>query len=90
MEKVIQKAIEGGWVAKCCFKPEKNWHWYKGDIFLDPLFWQALGKAMGWGKKMVSDKGVRMRDTSNYYWHHFIDHLASGENADDFFKELCK
>ena len=28
------------------------------EIFLDPLFWQSLGKAMGWDRKMVVRRGM--------------------------------
>lgn len=51
MEKAIQKSREGG---------------YKIDDFslaimsrsylIDPLFWKALGKAMGWGKERPKDE----------------------------------
>lgn len=54
MEKIIQKSIEGGWTN---FKP--NFLLGEADFIdgvmkrnqfvLDPLFWQALGKACGWG-----------------------------------------
>ena len=49
--------------------------------FLDPLFWQALGKAMGWGGEDW-DGGWRK------HWHRFIDHLAEGKDAESFFKDL--
>lgn len=56
MEEVIKKAIEGGWTN---FKPnfllgeaEFIDGVMKRNVFiLDPLFWQALGKACGWYRK---------------------------------------
>jgi hypothetical protein len=47
--------------------------------FLDPLFWQALGEARRWRK-----------DTDAWRWfcHRFIEHLAEGEDAENFFEEL--
>lgn len=63
------------------------------SIVLDPLFWQALGKAEGW------DRGIetcQIPNTCSYHsswkrhWHCFIDHLAEGKDADSFFKELLK
>lgn len=56
------------------------------EILLDPLFWQSLGKSMGW------EKGI---DTYPYKnsawkekWHSLIDHLASGGSIEDFFNEI--
>ncbi len=54
------------------------------DCFLDPAFWQTLGKAPGW---------LDLREEGGtegwlYYWHSFIDHLAAGKDADSFFKGL--
>lgn len=45
MESIIKKAIEGGWSHKA---PKEVKEFYFKDIFLDPLFWQALGRACGW------------------------------------------
>lgn len=53
MEQAIKKAIEGGYKML----------WDKGlrsaypfAAFIDPLFWQALGKALGWGIKKIDNK----------------------------------
>lgn len=51
------------------------------DIFLDPAFWQALGKARGWDKWEVN---------ANVQWHRLIDHLSSGGTIEDFFTTLNK
>lgn len=65
------------------------------DILLDPTFWQALGKAEGWGNISL-DGAVWKSGRDGYinvwqsYWHDFIDHLASGKSADAFFEELLK
>lgn len=55
-EQAIKKAIEGGytfhkiegtqWFKKTGMKSYKNVH--ITEVFLDPLFWQCLGKSMGW------------------------------------------
>jgi hypothetical protein len=50
MKNAIQKAIEGGYTVKNTDIEDKllqqaMYH----VILLDPLFWQCLGKAMGWG-----------------------------------------
>lgn len=65
-------------------------------VFLDPLFWQALGKARGWGiegrdKTVTSLPGIPQWDVKPFWvgrWHSFIDALASGGDAESFFKEL--
>ena len=66
-------------------------------ILLDPLFWQALGKAMGWedGDSRAywtreDSHKVVLLDRWQNEMHSFIDHLASNGNADDFFNELLK
>jgi hypothetical protein len=65
MNEIIKKAIEGGWMSdypnfdRLRISPAYYEFWdnkgvskrvgTEGDILLDPLFWQALGKACGWG-----------------------------------------
>jgi hypothetical protein len=66
----------------------------KSQIWLDPLFWQALGKARGW------KKNVALNPSSNgeidygpmwlKKWHSFVGHLAGGKDAESFFAELLK
>ena len=58
-----------------------------------PSFWQALGKARGWPpyspRGYVDNYEDDLEDFSwKVYWHHFIDHLANGKDAESFFKEL--
>lgn len=90
IEDAIKKAIDGGWVD-----PKRNdvpTIYLRSHFFLDPAFWQSLGKAMGW------DKGVFFYNTFidgkennegwRVYWHRFIDHLAEGESPEEFFEEL--
>ena len=55
------------------------------QITSDPLFWQALGKARGWGDFLNETDG---RPAWIDRWHRFIDHLASGKDAEGFFKNL--
>lgn len=58
------------------------------DILLDPLFWQALGKAEGWKE---DDLVYLPRcQTWSWKWHRFIDHIADGKSIDSFFGELLK
>lgn len=97
INETIQKAIEGG------YKPPKAGdfryklrmgysleaiEWLFPKIFLDPLFWQALGKAMGWmesGSLLEKQTGQK---PWLHHWHSFIDALAEGKTAEEFFKNL--
>jgi hypothetical protein len=47
-------------------------------IFLDPEFWRALGRTLGWHHERVW-KG---------YWQGFIDHLAQSKTPESFFATL--
>jgi hypothetical protein len=76
IERTIKEAVEKG-----------------GAAFLDPSFWQALGKARGW--PTFSPTGYfdnyedDLEDFSwKVHWHHFIDHLANGKDAERFFEKL--
>ncbi len=116
MKQAIQKAIEGGWKHPLLKNNPKadikglleeghlTADHYLRDAFLDPLFWQALGKAMGWGKcKRCMGTGYLDYQTPCHEcghsgftadwkmnWHNFIDHLAEGKDAESFFNELLK
>jgi hypothetical protein len=65
---------------------------------LDPLFWQALGKAKGWSEKdffLPDCEGCGMPQEQlnpwwRHVWHCFIDHLAEGKSAEEFFDNLLK
>jgi hypothetical protein len=57
------------------------------QITSDPLFWQALGKAMGWGEpkdRFAFDADSSHKDWKSN-WHRFIDHLAEGKDVESFF-----
>ena len=102
-QRAIKLAVEGG------YEPSSN---LKGlpfeiimakivdirPIFLDPLFWQALGKAMGW--KIGDDYdylynaseslkvGQGKMDDWLYHAHRFLDHVLASKPAESFFSEL--
>ena len=56
------------------------------EVFLDPLFWSSLGKAMGWEAKGVMN--YRRGYVWLYHWYRFIGHLAEGKSIEDFFTQL--
>jgi hypothetical protein len=64
------------------------------DSFLDPLFWQALGRGLGWEqvvktvRVVENGKATLVTRTGHHWvssWHHFIDYLVAGQTAEDFF-----
>ncbi len=90
LQETIKKATEGGY-GKVHWNPLEN-RLVLGEIdgfqdniykfFLDPLFWQALGKAMG------DDDFRSQPDIWKNRWHRFIDHLAGGKTTEEFFNNL--
>lgn len=112
MENAIKKSIEGGWKWNNRETKYEKFYYDRylfaidggsrtqllsmGDIVIDPLFWQAVGKAEGWGITGYCwgcgyDEGATS-DTPEWLvnWHHFIDKIASGGTAEEFFEELLK
>jgi len=86
IQQAIETAIWGGWiVTKDSFHKEGNYNY--AAVLLKPLFWQALGKAMGW---RVIDLGLRQSGGIYWLdeWHRFIDHLAEGKSAESWFEGL--
>ena len=71
-------------------------------IVCDPLFWQSLGKAMGWEETSHLEspycwyyKGIYRRNLWGAEWeynqHRFIDHLTEGwDKAVAYLEELMK
>jgi hypothetical protein len=107
IERCIKEAVEKGGYVSDMVGFDDGGMFYKqateendgGDeqiLFLDPLFWQALGKARGWeNAERQAEIGYREPDGKllwqgewQYYWHRFIAHLASGKTAEEFFAEL--
>jgi hypothetical protein len=83
IEQAIKEAVKNGWrqPEPCDLEGIPVYH--KGDAFLDPSFWQALGKAKGWN----------FASSHNYpdwqlQWHRFIDRLAEEKDAESFFSSL--
>ncbi len=70
---------------------------------LDPLFWQSLGKAMGWKKSDIACNHSYKRlfpdgciiaelhpamDGWEIAWHAFVAHLAEGKGIESFFNQF--
>ena len=67
------------------------------DTFLDPAFWHALGRALGWDALCAlvitcvhAQQECRRADGAYwmYQWHCFIQHIAEGDPPDAFFARL--
>lgn len=67
------------------------------ETFLDPQFWQALGRGLGWDQAIktrhVVDNGRPTMVTSTgqswlSHWHGFVDCLAEGKTREAYFAQL--
>ena len=67
------------------------------ETFLDPHFWQALGRALGWSEAcdlaIICVHGHEecqqcYGDYWMYQWHRFIQALADGNTPEAFFNHL--
>src|SRR5437016_3368086 len=66
------------------------------ETFLDPQFWHALGRALGWSEACDlalswrhGEEGQRYRGYYwMYQWHCFIQVLADGDTPEAFFAHL--
>lgn len=104
MKEVIEKAIEGGYDPRI-FAPnifgsifdefavwdeEGAFFYLTHAICLDPAFWQALGKSLGWEEKgiYVGNSQTSFDRVWLQYWHRFVDALSEGKSPDDFFSAL--
>lgn len=104
MENAIKRSIEGG------YEPRRVHSYYAfldmgenikvplSAIPLDPLFWQALGKAEGnenfYPPYKSSQDITNLKGGQMIWWkvqmHRFIDHIIEGKLIDEFFNNLLK
>lgn len=77
IQQALQKAKENGYIEGPT-NGEGVDSWPEVAL-IDPLFWQSLGKAMGWSP-MYGEWKTK--------WHRFIDHLAEGKDINSFFENL--
>lgn len=95
MENAIRIAIEGGYnndeILKKTWGTETEYLYYQ----LDPLFWQALGKAEGWNKHsrvywlyMTTDTPTQIKERWQNEMHSFVDWISEGKSVESFFEEL--
>jgi len=55
------------------------------DMVLDPIFWFALGWALGWHEQQGGGYDQWWRDP----WHRCVDCVAEGKTPAEFFKTLA-
>jgi len=103
MKEISKIAIEGGYLKEWLEGDEEKIRRYligwdiqgnEGNMMmcvLDPLFWQSLGRSLGWRDEEfdIYDSGKPFQEWKEQ-WHSFIDHLADGKDAESFFEELLK
>jgi len=101
IEEAITKAMDAGY-GKVHWNALANRPTLDENIekfFLDPLFWQSLGKAMErkWGLEAfqrdeehycMGSKWDWPASLRQHYWHRFIDDLAAGKSTEEFFSTL--
>lgn len=94
MEKIIKKAIEGGWRESGYDKQVSATIVIFRSNILDPLFWQALGKACGWRNKRTYNQADQLEVES--YWtiyalrFHEINLTEGFSKAVEWLEELIK
>lgn len=74
MNKIIKKAIQGAYTDtrnKYIVTVDGMFISYSNSIVLDPLFWQALGKACGWN---MNPKSIRFGDSNRESLGEHIDY----------------
>lgn len=67
-------------------------YWNMNEAVLDPLFWQALGKALGW-EKYRQPRKKNLIGLQDDWIVHAYDYLAirlTGGDEEKFWKELLK
>lgn len=92
-EKAIKLAADAGWDGAM------SWPWQR--IALDPSFFQALGKALGWDESDAQkyemykmSGGAGNMPVGIYMWHknaiRFYDLILTGGSTDEFWDDLLK
>lgn len=104
--KVIELAISGGWDSffsqgftfnsRGLFDVDTDFTSYE-EIALDPTFWQALGKALGWSEYAVCNihgQPCTLNCTQAfpfeymYQAHRFYDLILTQQPTDTFWEEI--
>lgn len=91
-DKAFDLALEGGY-SRVTLNDRKNWQKHA----LNPAFFQALGKALGWsgdwgiseyrGRDNVEGR-LRRVNSPEYHAHRFCDLILTGGDTQKFWDEL--
>lgn len=93
-QEAIEQAIEGGWnddnyafgvEDKSKEKIVVGAWCYTDNVFLDPLFWQALGKVRGWKAPIGLEGDDQCRHIARIW---FDTHVWHPENETNFWQSL--
>lgn len=99
IQQAIEKSIEGRYHKRSTGLDDGK---YLMRCFLDPEWWQSLGKALGRcdvndinplhkiENKVICVVCKRKDEWWRETWHRFIDHLSEDKDPEEFFKELLK
>jgi len=99
-KKAIEKAQEGGWtnLDKCTFSLNSLMGNFSEPIdeaiALDPTFWQALGKALGWDERTTDFDVDEFYMTDVQEWefnaHWFAHIVLTGGDTEAFWNDILK
>lgn len=86
VKQAVQRAIEAGYRSDWMAQHDTTqllaeYVMDSNDYLLDPLFWRALGKSLGWEKSEIRNEPLE-------YWMRFIFHIEAGQTPDSFFDAL--
>ena len=85
-EDALHAAITGGWDFK---RAEIRGTLAVQAAFVDPVFWESLGKTLGWEELNSTTLKRDGRPAWHQMWINFIDHLADGESVEEFFLKFA-
>jgi hypothetical protein len=85
IDDAIHAAIAGGWDFK---RAEVGGVLTTKAAFSDAIFWDSLGKMVGWKALDSVTLSQDGRAAWHQMWVNFIDHLAFGKPAEEFFERL--
>ena len=96
-QRAVTDAIDGGYCVGNTATFVVNLPEYAlSQLWIDPKFWQCLGKTRKWEKielsygnrdDMNTMSGVLV-EAWKHNWHLFIDHLSFGKDVESFFLKL--
>ncbi len=82
----LHSAIAGGWDFK---KAKIGGILVSQVAFVDPRFGESLGKTLGWDGLNTATLNQDGRVAWHQMWVTFIDYLAHGKTAEEFFQKLA-